>query len=85
MLHNKLMIVDGYLTIAGSANFDNRSFSLNDESNIVVYDRAFANHMREVVDRDIAQSQPLTLEQWRDRPRITKLTDWISSLASEQL
>lgn len=39
LFHNKLMVVDGYLTIAGSANFDNRSFTLNDEANIDVYAR----------------------------------------------
>lgn len=85
MLHNKLMIVDRYLTIAGSANFDNRSFKLNDESNINVYDRAFAEHMTAVVERDIAQSRPLTLAQWRARPWHRKLQDWLASLVSDQL
>ncbi len=85
MLHNKLMIVDRYLTIAGSANFDNRSFSLNDESNTNVYDRAFAEHMTEVVERDIAHSQAVSLAQWRDRPWRRKFMDWLSSLVSNQL
>ena len=85
MLHNKLMIVDRYLTVAGSANFDNRSFSLNDESNIVVYDHAFAAHMTGVFERDIAQSRPLSLAQWRARPWRVKFKDWLFSLASEQL
>jgi cardiolipin synthase len=84
MFHNKLMVVDSYLTIAGSANFDNRSFSLNDESNINVFDRRFAEHMEEVIERDIAQSKELTLEQWRHRPWTRRVLDWLSALGQAQ-
>lgn len=85
LFHNKLMIVDGYLTIGGSANFDNRSFQLNDESNINIYDHAFAAHMTEVIDNDIARSRELTLAQWRQRPWRQRVFDWLSSQAAEQL
>jgi cardiolipin synthase len=84
MFHNKLMIVDDYLTIAGSANFDNRSFSLNDESNVLVFDRDFAAKMTDVVERDIGRSQELTLEQWRHRPWTRRVLDWLSALGSTQ-
>ncbi|MGN2245050.1 phosphatidylserine/phosphatidylglycerophosphate/cardiolipin synthase family protein [Frateuria sp. GZRR35] len=84
LFHNKLMIVDGYLTIAGSANFDNRSFSLNDESNVLVFDHGFAAHMTEVVDRDIGRSEELTLEQWRHRPWTRRVLDWLSALGAAQ-
>jgi cardiolipin synthase len=79
------MIVDGYLTIGGSANFDNRSFQLNDESNINIYDRDFAAHMTEVIEQDIARSNELTLDQWRRRPWRQRVFDWLSSQAAEQL
>jgi len=85
LFHNKLMVVDGYLTIAGSANFDNRSFRLNDESNIGIYDYAFAAHMTDVIDRDIARSRELTLAQWRERPWRQRVADWLSSQAAGQL
>jgi cardiolipin synthase len=84
MFHNKLMVVDSYLTIAGSANFDNRSFSLNDESNINVFDHAFAAHMEEVIERDISRSKELTLEQWRHRPWTRRMLDWLSALGQAQ-
>jgi cardiolipin synthase len=84
MFHNKLMVVDSYLTIAGSANFDNRSFALNDESNINVFDRAFATHMTAVIEQDIAHSKELTLEQWRHRPWTRRLLDWLSALGADQ-
>ena len=42
MFHVKVMVVDGYLVSVGSTNFDDRSFHLNDESNLNIYDHAFA-------------------------------------------
>jgi cardiolipin synthase len=85
LFHNKLMVVDGYLTIGGSANFDNRSFQLNDESNINIYGRDFAAHMTDVIDRDIGRSRELTLAQWRDRPWRQRMADWLASQAAGQL
>ena len=68
MMHVKAMIVDGVVSIAGSANFDNRSFELNDELNVLVFDRAFADKLREDFERDLTRSTRLDLEQWRSRP-----------------
>jgi cardiolipin synthase len=85
LFHNKLMVVDGYLTIGGSANFDNRSFRLNDESNVAIYDYAFAAHMTDVIGMDIARSRELSLAQWRERPWRQRVFDWLSSQAAEQL
>jgi cardiolipin synthase len=85
LFHNKLMVVDDYLTIAGSANFDNRSFQLNDESNISIYDHAFAAHMTKVIEQDIGRSHTLTLKQWRERPWRQRVSDWLSSTMATQL
>jgi cardiolipin synthase A/B len=68
MMHTKAVIVDGILSIVGSANFDNRSFELNDELNVVVFDRAFANRLREDFERDLGRSKRLDLDSWRSRP-----------------
>jgi cardiolipin synthase len=85
LFHNKLMVVDSYLTIGGSANFDDRSFKLNDESNLNIPDRAFATHMTGVIDGDIARSREVTLAQWQDRPWTRRVADWLSTLGSSQL
>ncbi|RZA16473.1 MAG: cardiolipin synthase B, partial [Lysobacteraceae bacterium] len=45
MMHNKLLVVDGGMVSVGSTNFDSRSFRLNDEASLNVYDPAFAAHM----------------------------------------
>ena len=75
LFHSKLMVVDDYLTLAGSANFDSRSLHLNDEANIAIYDGAYARHMGEVFDRDMAVSQPVTLVKLRARPWTQQVTD----------
>ena len=68
MLHNKLVIVDGELTSVGSTNFDQRSFELNDEATLNVYDRDFAAHMTDVFNADLRRATPYTLQMWRNRP-----------------
>ena len=85
MFHNKMMIVDGYLTMVGSANFDERSFKLNDEANLNVYDADFAARMTQVFEQDLAQSREVTLQQWRNRPWLRKVKDRLASLAASQL
>ena len=42
LLHSKTMVIDGVWSTVGSTNLDRRSFALNDELNLVVYDRAVA-------------------------------------------
>jgi cardiolipin synthase len=68
MMHAKAMIVDGILSVVGSANFDNRSFELNDELNVVVFDRTIAERLATDFEHDLTQSKKLDLEQWRSRP-----------------
>ena len=53
MYHCKVMIVDQLLVSVGSTNFDNRSFRLNDEANLNVYDAAFARRQTEVFEEDL--------------------------------
>lgn len=85
LFHNKLMVVDHYLTIGGSANFDNRSFRLNDESNLNIPDQPFATHMTQVIDADISRSREVSLAQWRDRPLSQRAFEWLSMRAASQL
>lgn len=83
--HCKMMIVDRYLTMVGSANFDNRSLKINNEANINVYDATFGQHMTDVFNGDVARSREVTLAEWRNRPWTRKFKDWLWSLTSSQL
>lgn len=84
MLHCKLMVVDGIMTSVGSTNFDVRSFRLNDEANLNIYDAAFAARQTEVFEADLTQSRRITLQAWRARPFTEKLHEhalaWFGSL-----
>ena len=73
MMHNKLLIVDGELVSVGSTNFDVRSFRLNDEASLNVYDRAFAERMTVVFERDLVPTKRYTYEMWAQRPLKEKL------------
>ena len=75
MLHTKMLIVDRELVSVGSTNFDIRSFRLNDEASLNLYDRAFAAQMSEVFERDLRDSQKYTHEKWRQRPLKEKLME----------
>ena len=83
MYHCKVMIVDQLLVSVGSTNFDNRSFRLNDEANLNVYDAAFARRQTEVFEEDIKKSRRVTYEEWLNRPlrekAHEKLTGWLRS------
>ena len=58
MFHVKTMVVDGIFSTVGSANLDDRSFHLNEEINLFVYDAAFAGLMKERYQHDLLQSRP---------------------------
>jgi cardiolipin synthase A/B len=73
MFHNKMLIVDGELVSVGSTNFDLRSFRLNDEASLNVYDRAFATRMTEVFESDLKSTRRYTYQTWRKRPLKEKL------------
>jgi cardiolipin synthase len=68
MMHSKVIIVDGEMVSVGSTNFDQRSFRLNDEASLNVYDHDFAARMTAVFDADLQKTRPYTLEMWRTRP-----------------
>jgi cardiolipin synthase A/B len=68
MMHNKMLIVDRMLVSVGSTNFDIRSFKLNDEASLNIYDHDFARAMTAVFEDDLAKTAPYTLETWNARP-----------------
>jgi cardiolipin synthase len=85
MYHVKMMVVDDFLVSVGSTNFDNRSFSLNDEANLNVYDQAFALQMAQVFERDVAKSRRITFDEWKQRPLAEKFMEHSLSLIRDQL
>jgi cardiolipin synthase len=85
MFHCKLMVVDECWTSVGSTNFDNRSFRLNDEANLNVLDRRFAERQIEIFQRDKKRAKLITLEAWRRRPLSEKIIEHAAGLLRSQL
>ena len=75
MFHMKMLIVDKLVTSVGSTNFDNRSFRLNNEASLNVYDRNFAAAMTRVYEQDLQRARQITLEQWERRSLVQRLTE----------
>jgi cardiolipin synthase len=85
LFHCKVVVVDRVWTSVGSTNFDDRSFGLNEETNLNVLDAEFARRQIEVFEQDKACSRRVTLEEWRERPITDKLTESFSGLLRSQL
>jgi cardiolipin synthase len=85
MFHCKLLVVDEFLVSVGSTNFDSRSFKLNDEANLNIYDREFARQQSAIFEADIAKSDRITLEKWLHRPWTEKLIEKAVPLLDWQL
>ncbi len=76
MYHLKTMVVDGIFSTVGSANFDDRSFHLNEELNLFVYDSEFAGRMKQSFQRDLSRCRPYTLAMWKNRTLAKRMTEW---------
>jgi cardiolipin synthase len=85
MFHVKVLVVDGLWTTVGSTNFDSRSFSVNDEANLNVYDRDFAAVQERIFEEDLKRARRITLEEWENRPWTEKLWEHTMVLLSSQL
>jgi len=83
--HCKVMVVDDLWVSVGSTNFDARSFSVNDEANLNVYDRDFAAAQARIFAEDLKRSRRVSLEEWENRPWSEKLWEHTLGLFSSQL
>jgi cardiolipin synthase len=85
MMHCKVIIVDNRWTSVGSCNFDDRSFRLNDEANLNVFDEAFARHHFEIVERDFALSRRILRGRWAQRSLAKRIMERVAIIFRTQL
>ena len=85
MFHCKVLVIDGLWTSVGSTNFDSRSFRLNAEANLNVYDRAFAQRQTADFENDLKRSRRITYEEWRGRPWYEKVLENVVAFFEPQL
>ncbi|NHZ90697.1 cardiolipin synthase [Massilia sp. CCM 8733] len=85
MFHVKALVVDSLMVSVGSTNFDNRSFSLNDEANLNIIDREFATQQVNIFNDDWKRARPISLQAWQQRPWTEKVAGEVVSLIGAQL
>jgi cardiolipin synthase A/B len=85
LLHQKVFTIDHAWSSIGSTNFDDRSFEINDEISLVVYDKAIARELEKTFTADAKLAKERSLEEWKKRPIPHKLVDGSAFLVNEQL
>jgi cardiolipin synthase A/B len=83
MMHTKTFVVDGVLSVFGSANFDNRSLELNDELNIAVWNRDLGARFIADLEQDLRAATKLELAAWRQRSLLQKAREHFWSYFGE--
>ena len=85
LLHSKSMVVDGVWATVGSTNFDNRSFALNEELNLTLYDRSSAHELEQTFAEDLKHARKITYEEWDNRSLKEKFFELFTFPVEEQL
>jgi cardiolipin synthase len=82
MLHAKTMVVDGQWGLIGSANLDMRSFRLNFEASLLVYDPAFVRQLEQQFEADLGASCEVSPSALADRSLAATLGEGAAQLLS---
>ena len=81
-LHTKHVTIDDSIAVVGSSNFDIRSFELDLEVSLVLYDAGSVSKLREVEKRYIDNSNQINLKVWLKRPLRLKSLDSVARLTA---
>jgi cardiolipin synthase A/B len=85
LLHSKTMVIDSIWATVGSTNLDRRSFELNEELNLVVYNADVARRLERVFVDDLERSRQVTYEQWKKRGIASRVLELFSLPVRGQL
>jgi cardiolipin synthase A/B len=85
LLHAKTMVVDGIWATVGSTNLDHRSFALNEELNVAIYDVAIAQKLERVFAEDVANSRRVTYQAWSRRGVGSRILELLAVPLREQM
>jgi cardiolipin synthase len=84
-LHAKHVSIDGVLALIGSSNMDIRSFVLDSEVSLAIYDSDVVAQLRVEQEQTIADSEPLVLKAWVQRSLWKKVAENMARLVSPLL
>lgn len=85
LLHAKTMVIDGVWATVGSTNLDHRSFALNEELNVAVYDAALAQRLEKIFEQDLTNSRQVTYRDWSRRGLPSRLLELLAIPLREQM
>jgi len=85
MIHSKVLVIDDLWTSVGSANFDDRSFRLNDEANLNVFSTDLAREQLRLIEEDISHSRRMVLKRWVRRRLARRFYEQVALLVRSQL
>jgi cardiolipin synthase len=85
LLHAKTITVDGDFCLFGSVNLDMRSFWLNFEMTLFVYNREFTQQVRALQQRYLQQTTRYDCERFRNRSFVERFGENIALLVSPLL
>jgi cardiolipin synthase len=83
--HAKTVCVDSRLCCIGSANMDIRSFSINYETNLVVYDESVTRELEAVFHQDMRNCIEFSIAEYDGQPGRTRYVDSMMRLCSPLL
>ena len=85
LLHAKTLTMDREFALLGSANLDVRSFSLNFELALLVYDTDFASQLHYLQAEYLEAAEALSLDAWSRRSRLSTIGDNVARLVTPLL
>ncbi len=84
MMHSKTVVVDDAWSLVGSANMDERSMEINEENLLGIAAETLAKSIAEGIERDLARSKEINLEEWRRRPVYKRALEKAAKVLIEQ-
>jgi cardiolipin synthase len=85
MLHQKIVIVDDAWASVGTANFDNRSLALNDETSVCFHDRGLVHQLHDIFLADLERCRKVRLADWKRRGLMQRAGELFASLMEDQM
>ena len=84
MIHAKITIIDGVWSVVGSTNLDNRSFGINDEINLAVFNSQVAMRLTQDFEDDASHSRRVLLADWEKRSPFERVVEWVGWVLERQ-
>lgn len=80
--HGKIIIIDNTIATIGTTNMDIRSFYLNFEVNVVLYQTQSVQKLVEDFNKDLLSCKKISYNEWQKRSILTRLCQSIANIFS---